>query len=130
MDKVAADAEVVIDFFNGKEPARSHLADLISTNRLVLSAITIFELRAGVTGKKRLAAIEKLTSLVPSVGLDAKASAEAASQYTRLKQEGKLIGIGDLLLAGTCVAKDVPLYTRNQKHFSRITGRPLTVGPT
>lgn len=128
MDKVVADADVVIDFFNGKEPARSHLIDLISTHRLVLSVVTLFELRAGVTGKKRLSAIGKLAALVPSLPLHAEASNVAARQYTRLKKEGQLVGIGDLLLAGSCVAHDIPLYTRNQRHFSRIPELKLWVG--
>lgn len=128
IDKVAADADVVIDFFNGKEPARTHLSDLIATHRLVLCAVTLFELRAGVEGKNRLQAIDKLASLAESLPLRSDAARAAAGYYTRLKKAGRLIDIGDLLVAGTCVACDVSLYTRNQRHFSRIPDLKLWAG--
>ena len=119
-DTVLADADVVIDFFNGKEQALGNVTTLVSTHRLVLSTITLFELRSGVTGEKRLAAINKLASLARLLPFGPAEAASASAIYTHLKQAGKLIGISDILVAGSAAANNLPVYTRNQRHFSRI----------
>ena len=51
---VIADTDVVIDFFSGAEPVASTIADLMQGDHLTLTSVTVFELYAGITGKKRL----------------------------------------------------------------------------
>jgi len=50
---VIADSDVIIDFFAGSEPSASTIATLIGADYLALTAITVFELSAGIIGKKR-----------------------------------------------------------------------------
>jgi tRNA(fMet)-specific endonuclease VapC len=122
---VISDTDVVIDFFSGVEPAASAIADLIQADRLALTSVTLFELYAGVTGKKRLKQIDDLVSILPVFPLERKAAGIAAKVYNELKQTGKLIGNQDILIAGICLNHNTPLITRNKEHFSRISGLKL-----
>lgn len=42
--------------------------------------------------------------------------------YRYLKENGLLIGTNDLWIAVTALANDLPLVTRNRKHFQRVPG--------
>ena len=117
---VILDTDVIIDFFSGIEPIASTAANLIKQNRLALTSVSVFELYAGITGKKRLKQINDLISAIPVLPLK-KEDAKIASQvYSDLKKGGKLIGDQDILIAGICINHDTPLLTRNIKHFSII----------
>ena len=118
---VIADTDVVIDFFSGTEPASTAISDLIRRDKLALTSVTLFELYAGIIGKKRLAQIDDLVSVIPVFSLDKKEAETAAMIYNELKQTGNLIGNQDILIAGICIARDLPLITRNTAHFSRIS---------
>jgi predicted nucleic acid-binding protein len=117
---VIADTDVIIDFFAGREPFATKFTALVDNNGLALTSITVFELYAGVTGSKRLKQIDDLISLLPVYPLDKIDAAVAAKIYGDLKKAGQLIGPQDILIAGICIAHDLPLITRNTEHFSRI----------
>ena len=118
---VISDTDLVIDFFSGVEPMASTIADLIQSDRLALTSVTVFELYAGITGKKRLKQIGDLVSVIPVFPLEKKDAEVAAKVYNELKQSGELIGNQDILIAGICINHDIPLITRNTEHFSRIS---------
>lgn len=118
---VIADTDVVIDFFSGTEPVASAIADLIQGDLLALTSVTVFELYAGITGKKRLKQIDDLVSAIAVFSLEKEDSKTAGQIYNDLKQSGNLIGNQDILIAGICITHNLPLVTRNTKHFSRIS---------
>ncbi len=122
---IIADTDVVIDFFSGAEPAASAVSLLIESDRLALSSMTVFELYAGVTGKKRLDQVREFVSMVPVFPLNQEEARNAGQIYTELRKNGTLIGNQDILIAGVCVANHVPLMTRNTDHFSRVSGLEL-----
>ena len=73
MEKIViADTDVVIDFFSGEEPVASTVADFIYEGGLALTSVTVFELYAGITGKKRLKQIDDLISIMPVFPLEKK----------------------------------------------------------
>ena len=117
---IIADTDVIIDYFPGTEPFASAVADLIRTDSLALTSITVFELYAGVTGAKRLGQIDHLVSLALVFPFGTEDAVAAVGIYNDLKKAGKLIGIQDILISGVCVARKRPLMTRNTHHFSRI----------
>lgn len=128
MDEIViADSDVIIDYFNGVNPSADVVAALIAGRSLGLTAVSVFELFAGVVGKKRLKAVELLLSQATIVPLDAKAGITAAGVYTELKKKGQLIGNQDTLIAGICIANGLPLFTRNRSHFEKIPGLDLYV---
>jgi len=105
---VIADTDVVIDFFSGIETAASTVANLILKDGLALTSVTVFELYAGITGKKRLKQIDDLVSIMLVYPLEKKDAETAARVYSDLRKAGKLIGNQDILIAGICITQDIP----------------------
>jgi tRNA(fMet)-specific endonuclease VapC len=122
---IIADTDVVIDFFSGTEPVSATISELIRGDNLALTSVTLFELYAGIVRKKRLKQIKDLISVIPVFPLDKKEAETATTIYKQLKQTGNLIGNQDILIAGICITHDLPLITKNTRHFSRISGLKL-----
>ena len=114
------DTDVVIDFFNGVFPGAETMSKLISGQEVALTSISVFELYAGIEGKRRLSQIETLIQGVTILPLDVIEAVIAGRIYTQLKSKGQLVGTHDILIAATCVANRIPLYTKNVAHFSKI----------
>ena len=114
------DTDVIIDFFRDKPPAANVFAELISLEKAAMTAISVFELYAGIEGAKRLRQIETLVQELTILPLNTLEAAMAGRIYTQLKSRGKLVGTHDILIAAICVANDLPLYTKNIAHFSLI----------
>jgi len=119
---IIVDTDVVIDFFNGVSPGAGVMLRLISKQEVALTSISVFELYAGIEGKRRLAQIETLIQSVTILPLDDIEAVIAGKIYTQLKSTGQLIGTHDILIAAVCVANTLPLYTKNVAHFSKIEG--------
>lgn len=119
---ILADTDVIIDYFNGAPPMAETIETLIREERLALTAISVFELYAGVTGKKRLEAIKILIKNALVLPLEEEAAKEAAHLYTDLKSKGKPIGNQDLLITAIAKTHDLSLLTRNKDHFERLPG--------
>lgn len=64
---------------------------------------------------------------------DGPAALAAAAVENNLRAIGEVIGVPDTLIAGICLARNLPLYTLNGEHFRRVAGlkvhelRPTTV---
>ena len=61
------------------------------------------------------------------IPLDNEVLREASSIWRELRESGKLIDDRDLLIGATAIAKDLPLWTKNEKHFSRLKKRGLVL---
>ena len=122
VEVVLADADAIIDYFNDCKPMADVVEHLIKEDALGISAISVFELYAGISGKKRLKAIEAIIKTSIILPVDATSAHRAAGIYTLLKKRGDLIGNQDLLIAGIALANDLPLLTRNIRHFQKIKG--------
>ena len=117
---IVVDTDVVIDFFNGVSPGAEVMSKLISNQEAALTSISVFELYAGIEGKRRLSQIETLIQGVTILPLDVIEAVIAGKIYIQLKSKGQLIGTHDILIAATCAANTVPLYTKNVAYFSKI----------
>ena len=117
---IVVDTDVIIDFFRDKPPAANVFAELISLEKAAMTAISVFELYAGIEGAKRLTQIETLVQELIILPLNTIEAAIAGRIYTQLKSRGKLVGTHDILIAAICVANELPLYTKNIAHFSAI----------
>lgn len=122
---VVADTDAIIDYFSSSEPTAIAVSRLLRTDSLALTTITVFELYAGVTGKKRIEQIVSLVSLSKVFSFRVEDALAAVGIYNDLKKAGKLIGIQDILVAGVCLARKKSLLTRNKDHFSRISALKL-----
>lgn len=60
-----------------------------------------------------------------TVALDLKSALRASEIAAGLNESGSAIGFADCLQAGICLRHDLPLATRNRKHFDRVDGLRL-----
>lgn len=106
---ILADTDVLIDYLAGIDPVRGQIWAYAEVDRLQTSAITCFELLSGATKGRRGEAIRGLLAALPVLPLDRDAA----------------VGMGDSLIAGIALTYDLPLFTRNRKHFERVPGLKL-----
>lgn len=121
---VVVDTDLVIDFLHGKGPGAQLVRELIVDRRLRLTSITAFELRVGADFLARRDDILRLTRS-RTLPLDPKAALHAGEVAATLRAAGQDVGMADCLQAGICLRFDLPLATRNRKHFDRVAGLNL-----
>ncbi len=118
---IVTDSDVLIDYFAGISPSAEAVKELLEADRLALTTLTVFELNCGVQSRESANDIELLVDASRIVlRLSIESSKHAAQQFRRLRDSGDLIPTPDLLIAGCCLAAELPLFTHNRRHFSRI----------
>lgn len=121
---VVVDSDLVVDFLRGRDPGAGYVERLLRANRLRLTAVTAFELRVGTDFSGRRKRIETLLAR-RTLSLDRPVALHAGAVFAGLEAEGRTIGIKDCLQAGICLRFDLPLATRNARHFERVKGLRL-----
>jgi predicted nucleic acid-binding protein len=110
MDKILLDTDVLIDHLRGHRPLPQ--ADA------AISVISRTELLAG--NEREEASVEALFEECEEVGVDTSIARTAG----RLKRRTKL-QIADALIAATALERQLPLMTRNRRHFEQVAGLTL-----
>jgi predicted nucleic acid-binding protein len=123
--QVVVDTDVLIDYFAGVTPSAEAVVRLLGEDRLATTTLTLFELACGAQTPEQLQDIELLLQATHLLTLDAPAALRAGAVYRELRERGELLGTADLLIAGCCLAEELPLLTRNIEHFSRVRGLAL-----
>ncbi|MFA6011740.1 MAG: type II toxin-antitoxin system VapC family toxin [Desulfobacteraceae bacterium] len=116
---VLLDTDVLIDFFRGYEKA----VDFISAHqdRILLSAIVVAELYAGVKGATELAALNDFISLFRVVPVSAEI-AMTGGLYKRDYGKSHGVGLADAILAATAETESAELKTLNTRHYPMLKG--------
>lgn len=112
--KVIVDTDVIIDCLRGRDEAVAFIS--ARRSQIILSAITVAELYAGVKGAAEERILETLLSRLPVVPV----TADIAKAGGLMKRDyGKLhgVGIADAILAATAQAEGAKLATLNVKHY-------------
>lgn len=125
---IVADTDVLIDALRGHEPGRRRLEIELGTGRLATTAVTAFELLSGCRTARESERVETLLAALRILALDEAASRSAADVRRGLERVGTPLALADCLVAGTCLAHDAILLTRNRKHFERVPGLVLAGG--
>lgn len=121
---LVADTDLVIDYLRDNGPGAAFLTQWELEGRLQLTAVTAFELRSGRDFQRR--STEILTLLARrTLPLDTAAALCAGAVFAELQAAGRGMGFPDVLQAGICLRHDVPLATRNVRHFERVPGLRL-----
>ncbi len=118
MDKwLLPDTDVLIDFFRGHDQA----VDLINTNssRIILSAIVVAELYAGIRGSKELSVLQEFISLFEIIPVSLEI-AEMGGLYKRDFGKSHGLSLADAVIAASCTLKNAELKTLNVKHYPMI----------
>jgi tRNA(fMet)-specific endonuclease VapC len=119
-----ADTDLVIDFLRGTGPGADFVETSLREGTLRFTAITAFDLRLGADFKHRRPGIEALLAR-RTLTFDGPAAILAGEVHARLERAGHGIGVKDALIAGVCRRFDLPLATRNIRHFERVPGLRL-----
>jgi tRNA(fMet)-specific endonuclease VapC len=123
------DSSAAIDLIRGRKPAIrvEFRAAILAGRTVAISAIALFELRAGV--EKSLAREReeaRLSSLLASPlevwPFDAGDAAEAGVLRVLLERRGAMIGPWDLLIAAQARRRGAALITGNLREFARVPG--------
>ena len=121
-----ADTDVLIDYLQGKGAA-DRIALEIEHAQLYTTAVTRFELLAGVRSARQEKLVIELLDALSCLPLDSTAADRAAEIRRSLERRGQPIGMGDSLIAGITVANKGVLLTRNREHFQRVPGLALSI---
>lgn len=114
------DSDVLIDFLRGAEPAASYVRDDLLRGRVCVSAMTVFELRAGARSERQQQAVDALLAATQVVPVDSVVAKLAGDWFRDLKGKGQQTGVADCLIGATCALQDALLVTRNRRHFDRM----------
>ena len=125
MNGVLLDTNVVSETAR-PEPDMRVLAFLGDEKELWLSTIVLHELEFGVRvlplGQRRDRIAAAVRSLVVQnasrmLPIGVEEAERAASLRARARQSGRVLDLGDALIAGTAVVHNLAIATRNTKHF-------------
>lgn len=124
--QLVIDTDVVIDHLRQRTTT---LREAVANYECALTAITLYELNAvPQLSERQRELLNQLRELVEVLPFDETASQKAADTWRTLNESGQLIGIPDILIAGICLANELPLLTRNVGHYGRVPGLEL-IGP-
>ena len=121
---VVVDTDLLIDFLRGRGGGVAVVRDLLRARRLRLTAVTAFEMRLGTDFLAHRGEILRLFRS-RTVPLDLPSALRGGEVAATLRQQGQDIGMADCLQAGICLRHDLPLATRNRRHFERVAGLRL-----
>ncbi len=128
------DTDFFIELMRRRSP---HHADAVAKvraleergTRIVMTAVTRFELSTGVAGstapeqerRKVLRAIESY----PTLPLDGPSADRAGKIHGELRARGDGVPADDAMIAGIALQFEEPLLTRDRAHFRRVEGLVL-----
>jgi predicted nucleic acid-binding protein len=116
--RLLIDTDVLIDYLRGRAEAISYLESLTET--LLISAMTVAELHAGVREGAERIALEQFLSVFNVIPVD---YAIAANGGLIRRDYGKSHGVGlaDAIIASTAEFRKAELVTLNKKHFPTLS---------
>ncbi len=108
------DTDILVEYLRGRPAAVSFVEE--RKERLLVSAVTIAELWAGVRGKEEETALEVFLTAFDTVAVDGE-TARRGGDLKRRFGPSHGIGLGDALIAASALISGGILVTFNRKHF-------------
>jgi tRNA(fMet)-specific endonuclease VapC len=122
------DTSVMVAFLKGSSDAVDKIDELTKNGNVSITTITYYELLKGASlslrRQENLSEITKAIASMVVVDLSLEACAEAAEIYRELKEDGRLIGEFDIIIAAIARINHEVLLTRD-KHFKCVKGLEL-----
>jgi hypothetical protein len=116
---ILLDTDVIVDFFRGHPKAVAFMNN--HSDRIILSAIVVAELFAGVKGDAELSALEEFVSIFRVAPVNVEI-AKAGGLYRSRFGKSHGVGLADAILAATAEAENAELKTLNIKHYPMLKG--------
>lgn len=123
--KIVVDTDIIIDYLKKRQPGAELLKKAYLKYKIHVTSITVYELLYGIQKSGKTALINRLLKYVTIIPLDEAAARKSAILHYTLKSKGMDIGVKDSFIAGICEAHNIPLLTRNIRHFNRIPALKL-----
>lgn len=114
MNSMLFDTDVLVDYFRGLSEADKLVRN--SIDHMVLSAVVVAELFAGVRSSEEAESLDRFIQMFPSVDVTVEI-ARAAGRYRNHYGRSHGVGIADALIAASAESIDAELVTRNVRHF-------------
>lgn len=124
-DVIMVDSCVLIEYFRSKNKQASFLESLSKRYRKIcISTVAKYEVLCGAR-ENDSEFWRMVFEQIEAFPFDESAISTATSIFRQLKRESRQLNLGDILIAATAIANDLPLATPNRKHFERIVGLRL-----
>ncbi len=108
------DTDVLIDYLRDRAEAVSYLESV--TDQMLVSAVTVAELYAGVREGKERAALDSFIKAFEVVPVDWEIAIKGGL-YRRDYGKSHGTGLADAIVAATAEVRQAELVTLNKKHF-------------
>ena len=119
----ALDTNTLIYFFKESGQVADRLLNTAPSD-IAIPAIVVYEIETGIAKSrdpaKRRGQLDQLLNLLNILPFDQAAANKAATIRAVLEDAGQPIGPLDTLIAGTALACDATLVTRNLREFGRV----------
>lgn len=116
---ILVDTDVLVDFLRGHPDAVAYVK--AQADRIILSAVVVAELYAGVRDNDELARLDDFLSLFRVIPITAEL-ARAAGLHKRDYHRSHGTGLADAIIAATAEAEKAELKTLNVKHYPMLKG--------
>ena len=119
------DTDWIIHYLNGNSRIVEKIR-LLEKEGLAASVISVAELYEGIYYSTNPAGNEKalndFLSGISTLGIEDEVCKVFGKERGRLRQEKKMIGDFDLLIASTCLHHRLTLMTNNRRHYEMVDG--------
>jgi predicted nucleic acid-binding protein len=119
------DTDWIIHYLNGNSGIVEKIG-LLEKEGLAASVISVAELYEGIYYSTNPAGNEKalndFLSGISTLGIEDGVCKVFGKERGRLRQEKKMIGDFDLLIASTCLHHRLTLLTNNRRHYEMVDG--------
>jgi tRNA(fMet)-specific endonuclease VapC len=128
LTRVCLDTDILIDYLRKPSPEIKRFMDCVFEKRLsaCITSINAFEIWFGAFLAPEKAELARCTrdflNQLEVVDFNYASSVEAGRVLADLRKCGEPIEIRDLFVGCVCKVNNMPLITRNLKHYRRING--------
>ena len=126
--RVCVDTDIIIDYLRGRNENQEILPALIEKYEVYISPVSIYELYYGGYYSGKLKPVEDVLAILIPFDWTPEDSKKSAQIHVTLSKAGKTLNIKDILVAGPCLTRTIPLITRNILHFRKIKGLKVIEG--
>jgi tRNA(fMet)-specific endonuclease VapC len=119
-EQPVVDTDILVDYLRGRGPGAELLARL-GRGGYRVTAVSAFELALGAAHRLDPGPVHVLLD-APTLALTPRGGLLGGEALARLRGDGRGIDVRDALQAGVCLDADLPLVTRNVRHFQRVPG--------
>lgn len=111
------DTDILIFYFNRKEPFTGLVESLLNKSPLALSVLTITEIRTGWTTERAATYMPQLYNLFQIEPVTQDIAEQAGVWRREYRTQGKTIPTPDMIIAATSHLKHYCLVTNNRKDY-------------